>query len=395
MKTLKPFLPTLYKRGTTGAIQTWTCYTFENSDGHGVVKVIHGQQGSENMQTGEDIIKAGKNVGRANETTPFEQAKAEAKSKWEKKIKGGYSENFDKAESGDKGLPSIDPMLAHPWEKQGKAITFPCHTQPKLDGLRLIAVVENGKARLYSRTRKEFKTLPHIAEQVELFAAVNGLKDMLLDGEAYSDEYKSDFNKIVSIIKRDEIHEDVEKIDYHIYDLPGRDMGFTHRYETLRAYFEAAKLESIPNLVLVQTMVAKSFDRLKLQFEAFVEAGYEGLMARQSDSLYENKRSKGLIKYKAFQDDEFEIVGVQEGKGRLMGHAGSFVCKTKLGHIFNAKMKGETQHLKDYFENFESKCLGKFLTVQYFSLSDGKGANGFPPGIPRFPVGIRLRTDND
>jgi hypothetical protein len=83
------------------------------------------------------------------------------------------------------------------------------------------------------------------------------------------------------------------------------------------------------------------------------------------------------------QDAEFVIVGVEEGKGKLAGH-GIMQCKTDKGLEFAVKMKGRTDNLKDYLEHPE-KYIGKQLTVQYQNLH--------VTGIPRFPVGLRIRED--
>lgn len=352
-----------------------------------MIRTTYGQHGTDSPQTTEDVIKVGKNPGKKNETSPYTQAKAEAEAKHEKKIKSGYSLTMDKAESGDKGLPSIDPMLAHSWEKQGKSMEFPCHVQPKYDGLRMVAVISGGEVKLYSRTRKPFKTLPHIEKQLIKFCRMNGIKDAIFDGEAYSHQYRENFNEIVSRIKRDAVHPDSQQIDYHIYDLPSSaNAGFADRHTTLSGYFKGVQ-DACPNLLLAETYVCKTKEQITVYFERFLDQGYEGAMLRGSDSLYENKRSKGLIKYKTMQDDEFKIIGVQEGRGKLMGAAGSFVCITKDGKQFNAKLKGELDNLKEYFVNFNKKYLGQRLTVQYFNMT--------PDGLPRFPVGLRLRPDND
>ena len=82
------------------------------------------------------------------------------------------------------------------------------------------------------------------------------------------------------------------------------------------------------------------------------------------------------------QDAEFEIVGVQEGCGRLQGHVGSFVCKTLTDSEFNVKMMGSNSNLKTLWENKEL-WEGKKLTVQFQTYSSY--------GIPRFPVGKAIR----
>ena len=108
-------------------------------------------------------------------------------------------------------------------------------------------------------------------------------------------------------------------------------------------------------------------------------------MLRNIDSLYVNKRSYDLQKVKEFQDEEFEIIGIDEGRGKLTGHVGSFVCRTANGKEFLAKMAGDTDKLKEYFEN-HALWQGKQLTVKFQGLT-GKEQ------VPRFPVGLRIRDD--
>lgn len=73
--------PILYKKTSTGKIQQWTISVFEN-----VIRTEYGQVGGK-LQVATDEVEYGKNIGRSNETTPHEQAKTEAKSAWEKKLK--------------------------------------------------------------------------------------------------------------------------------------------------------------------------------------------------------------------------------------------------------------------------------------------------------------------
>ena len=106
-------------------------------------------------------------------------------------------------------------------------------------------------------------------------------------------------------------------------------------------------------------------------------------MVRNVHSLYVNKRSYDLQKVKDFSDEDFVIVGVEEGRGKLAGHVGAFICKTDDGKQFLAKMSGETSRLKEYFEN-HSLWEGKKLTVQFQGLTGAEK-------VPRFPVGKAIR----
>ena len=150
---------TLYKKSVTGSIQQWQVAVESN-----VVKTIYGQLDGKLQET-EDLIKSGKNLGKVNETTPEEQAQLKAQQIYEKKLKQGYTPDLELAKTSDNVLDAVNPMLAHPIEKKEKHVSFPAVAQPKLDGMRCIAIVEDGKCRLYSRTQKEVNTLPHIVAE--------------------------------------------------------------------------------------------------------------------------------------------------------------------------------------------------------------------------------------
>jgi DNA ligase-1 len=97
-------------------------------------------------------------------------------------------------------------------------------------------------------------------------------------------------------------------------------------------------------------------------------AGYEGTIVRQAAAMYESGRSMGLQKIKQFDDAEFDVTGVQAGRGR-MSKCAIFTCSTETGGTFACKMEGALDTLK--------------LTVRYQGLTNG--------GVPRFPIGVSVR----
>lgn len=376
------FLPNLFKKTSTGAIQYWTISVYEDSD-HSTAYIIqtdYGQVGTDNPQVTYDTIYEGKNVGKKNETSVREQAFAEATAKWEKQQKKGYVNSIDMAEAD--GLSSlieggIVPMLAHKFTDHAHKIKYPCYAQPKLDGIRCIAILKDGKCTLWSRTRKRITGVPHIQREVE---RLYGKLDVTLDGELYNHDLKKDFEKIVSVVRQEIPQPGHEIVQYHIYDVV-TDRTFEQRWNDF--FTRLPFPDELPQYCfLVSTGKIHSEDEVQFLFEAAVKKGFEGLMLRNADSKYANKRSYDLQKVKEFDDAEFAIVGVEEGRGKLAGHA-IFVCKTESGKEFLAKMKGETARLKDFFDD-HTLWKGKKLTVKYQGLT---GANG----VPRFPIGVAIR----
>lgn len=366
-------LSTLYKKSATGALEEWAIGTQGN-----VIVTRWGQVGGAVQET-RDEVKKGKNEGRANATTPVQQAELEAKSKWEKKLKKGYVKTKKDAEAGEVDSiieGGIFPMLAHKFAEQGHKLKYPCRIQPKLDGHRCIATTdENCKASLWSRTRKRITSMTHIEAAIEALR----LPNIFLDGELYNHEFRDRFEDLSSFIRNSEFQPGAEQLQYHIYDLPSS-WGFGQRWDFLMNHLSSVR----DPLRLVETYSVQDEDDLMNGFNHYLAQGYEGAMARNVDGPYVNKRSTNLLKIKEFDDAEFEVIGVEEGRGKLAGHA-IFVCRAANGNEFRAKLKGKQEDLKQYFDN-PGLAIGRQLTVKYQGLTN-------KAQVPRFPVAWRFRED--
>lgn len=362
---------TLYSPNTNGSIQQWTISVTNN-----IITKVYGQKGGK-LQTTTDVVVNGKNINKINETTPATQALAEALAQWEKKLKSGYCQNQKDAETGkvDENFITggIEPMLAHKFSEHASKVVYPCYAQPKLDGIRCIAIVTGGKCTLWSRTRKPIKSMPHIVAEIERQFAGRG--DCTLDGELYNHSYKNKFEEIVSLVRPDAPKAGHRVVQYHIYDMTAQMWTFEQR-----STFLAEHIKSNHVLILVDT-VAVNQDEVTAVFTKYRKNGYEGAMIRNTLSLYENKRSYGLQKVKEFDDAEFEVVGVEAGRGR-MADCAIFSCTTKKGDNFNCKMEGSLDGLKDFLKS-PAKAIGKMLTVRFQGMTNGN--------VPRFPIGVTLR----
>ncbi len=303
---MKTTFPTLYKYTTTGKIQEWTICVEGNA-----FWTIEGIKDGK-LTTSEPTVCDGKNIGRSNETTSEEQALREAQSKFQHKLDKGYNEVLTHEKK------FFEPMLAQKYEKYAdlcfKKATF---IQPKLDGLRCI----NESGNMTSRNGKPYVSVPHLTQNTAL-----------LDGELYSHEYKSDFNKIVSLCKKtkptgEDLKESAMMIEFWAYDLPEHQGVFSERYKELQRVVGDLGNSSIKVVPTYQVHSEEDVERYHTQF---LEEGYEGSIIRIDLGNYENKRSKQLLKKKNFFDGEFEIVNFEEGKGNRSGTAGNVILKLKM-----------------------------------------------------------------
>jgi len=373
--------PTLYKKTNTGAIQYWSIAVLETPHSGTFYDIVteYGQLGTSSPQFTTDMITKGKNIGKANETSVWKQAELEAEAKWTKQLKKGYVESIDAAEAGElDGLieGGIDVMLAKSYAKDGHKIKYPAFISPKLDGLRCVAIVKDGECTLWSRTRKPITSMPHIV------AALSNLPyNAIFDGEIYANTHSNNFEEIVSLVRQEEPDSNCEKMQYHIFDLVN-ESPYQERLRDLRTMVEgigSAYIRAVDSKLVSNEEEALDY------FQLVTSQKFEGAMIRNKDSAYVGKRSADLQKIKEFEDAEFEIVGIEEGRGKLTGHVGAFICRTREGTEFKAKMSGATERLREYFCN-HGLWQRRFLTIQFQGLT-GKEK------VPRFPVGLRIRED--
>jgi DNA ligase 1 len=348
-------MKTLYKMTSTGAIQQWDI-TVWTGNGNPYYEVTYGQVDGQKVVK-RTYITEGKNIGRANETTPEEQATLEAESKWTKqRDRKGYTEEIP----SDKPLR---PMLAKSYPKDGKHIKFPCYVQPKFDGVRCL--YKNGK--LYSRQNKEFTSLGHIVDTLK------GC-DHILDGELYSDTLT--FQEIVSIVKKGTAKDNADEIMYCVYDVVDENMDFHDRMKLIEG------LDLGQHCRKVKSMLCNHPDDIDLHHEDAVEVGYEGIMLRNKLGKYKiNGRSSDLQKCKKFLDQEFKILDIVE-MDKEPG-CGTYVCSHN-DVTFKATPKMTREDKKNLLVN-KDDYIGKMLTVQFFEWT----TSDVP--LPRFPIGKIVR----
>jgi ATP-dependent DNA ligase len=369
---------TLYRKNHNGSIQQWTIWT----EGATIV-TEYGQVGGK-LQLTKDTLAEGKNEGKANATSSIEQAEKECKAKWTKQLRMGYVDSMKAAELeevDDVVEGGIYPMLAPSkiYPHFAKKLAFPLITQPKLDGSRLIAILKDGVCTLWSRTRKQVHSLPHIAKAVEEYFG-NFVENITLDGEAWSKDValSEGFEGLMSLIRKDEPAEGHEEIGYYIYDLPD-DTLKNNKRDKLR--LELLKDCKWP-LVSVESTVCNNHAEVMEQHDRNMAEGYEGTMLR-GDGPYEyDKRSYYLQKLKNREDAEFEIAGAEEGRGKEVGIVSKFVCITAEGKEFRSPINATHARRKELFNN-PKEWKGFKLTVSYQGFTKD--------GIPRFPKGKALR----
>ena len=383
--------PTIYKRDSKNKVREWRMELDDNR-----YRTTAGLQDGQQV-TSEWTVVEGKNIGRANETSPAEQAESEVNSHYDKKLKVDYHSDLDNIDIAK----IYKPMLAKKWDDRKGKINYAkdnVKVQPKLDGIRCIAMKEG----LFSRTGKPIVAVPHIYEV--LAPVFDKYPDMVFDGELYNHDLRDDFNEISSMVRKgkptpESLAKTRKNCQYHVYDLPSSDKAFSGRMDDLCEVFLDFKI--MKNMAgpygptndmvqIVDTYSCPDEATVDLRYAEALQLGYEGGIIRL-DGPYEQKRSALLLKRKDFEDDEFEIMGILEGSGNWSGHAKVCVFtipgltdNTPFDKLPRATIQGSRSYTLHVLQNCGS-YIGKQVTVQYFNLT--------PDGIPRFPIAKALHED--
>ena len=339
-------------------------------------RTISGQKEGKKT-TSEWTTCKGKNIGKKNETTPNQQALAEAYAKMQKKLEKEYKRSIDDVDT----IIFRSPMLAVEYTKV--ELVYPLYCQPKLDGVRCVA----NKDGLWTRNGKRIVSCPHIIEALAVL--FDEEPDIELDGELYNHELKDDFDELISLIKQqkptaEDLLNSFNMVQFHVYDIRDEQKIFSERSGDLSDIVHGVNEDCI---VLVETRHVRNKQDLDDLYDMFLADGYEGQMIR-FNTPYEFKRTNALLKRKEFITEEFEIVEVIEGKGNRAGMAGKIIIKLKEptteGTITcESGLKGGVKFYKRMLEQ-KDELIGEQATIRFQNYTPKKSL--------RFPVMLAVRN---
>lgn len=441
-------LPTLYFDSNTGQTRFWSIKTKGNKTiiQYGVVdgKVVTRERkheptnvGKTNEKTGEEqakdkafrewINKVKKSGYKPRTEDGIEMMNRVLKSMEEQR---GTTHNAIAAAKGEKGRfvqvknlarPTVDiqvwPLLATQYTEKHAArhLNFEegVYVQPKLDGWRCIARLNHdGEVVITTRSGNQNPWLGPLREALKkFFNRKGGMKNAILDGELYEHEIiDQDGNALsgnprrqminrITALKTKSPHPLEGQVGFWVFDMVDPcsspksteepQLNQDQRFELLDVAFEGWDTDATqPKIHRVETTLVHSFEEVEELHEKYVAEGYEGVVLRSRELIYQSNngrpyRSPKLVKYKAFDDDEFEIIGYKDGQGIEEGCV-IWTCKTKEGRTFDCRPLGTHDERKDLYKRGD-EYIGKNLNVRYFGYTVDK--------IPNIPIGYCIRDE--
>ena len=257
---------------------------------------------------------------------------------------------------------TLKPMLAHKFDDDRVDWSLPVYIQPKLDGVRCLFTKDGA----FSRTGKEFMNVSHL--RTTLLPFFKQHPDVVLDGELYNHELKHDFEKIISLVRKqkptaDDRLEAQQLVQFHVYDY--FDGVIYDSYKTRMQMLVTSDIYD-RHVKYVPAKLVDSYNYARDLHATFLSEGYEGSIIRL-DGLYKHGRSYDLMKFKDFSDTEATIIGYELGKGKRTGTLGKFIMLDDEGVEFGCP-PGKGYNYKDLEEMLKNitDYIGKRATFTYF-----------------------------
>ena len=229
-----------------------------------------------------------------------------------------------------------------------------------------------------------------IREHPALIKLLSEHPDWVLDGELY--KHGKSLQQISGAARMEKTAGGCDWLEYYIYDVMIPDTPFENRLQCLTDITELLNLSFIPErewqkdelrvqiVPHILVLGANKKKQIMTLHDMYVSEGWEGCVARDVSKPYKyGGRGQEMVKFKMYQDAEFEITGISEG---LREEDMCFTLVTEDGIEFKAKPMG-SRELKQQYRNDLQNLIGKMATVKYFYLSDD--------GTPLQPVFKAIR----
>lgn len=289
-------------------------------------------------------------------------------------------------------IPVFTCQLAHDSANHESKVAGDKLVEVKLDGVRVITIVyPDGRVDQYSRNGKELVNFPHIKEQISKNAE-SFTEAVILDGEVMS----ASFQDLMKMVHR---KSDVKSDDavLNLFDIitlkefqAGRGVHRQFDRSVTLAAWHNKYHESMPNVTVVgQELVdLNSFvgqARFKQINQDAVDGGYEGIMIKDPEAVYECKRSVSWLKLKPFIEVSLEVVDVEEGTGRNEGRLGALVCEgVDDGKAISVNVgSGFTDGDRAGFWSARDQLVGQIVEVRADAVTQNQDGS-YSLRFPRF-----------
>lgn len=299
-------------------------------------------------------------------------------------------------------IPTYPCLLANPQNEKNLAhIRYPAYAQLKADGVRINIVINlaNQSVRYFGRSGKEFD-FNNVHDSYFLEVAKQAGDSIVFDGEAlcYSDKEEQLFmeraqgNGIISKgLHSTQSKQESENLHFVLWDIIS--LADFQKKKSLVPYSERFKkltsvIQNCKTATVIESHIINSFHEATLIYDKYIAEKLEGIIIKNFSGIWEDKRSKDLVKLKEENECELRVTGFKPGTGKYTGMIGSLDCESADGVVVN--IAGFTDELRgvDYNQYFH----GKIITVKYNTIIQDSVTKVYSLFLPRF---VEVRHDKE
>ena len=284
-------------------------------------------------------------------------------------------------------IPLFGCMLAHDGAKHPKKIAGECYVEYKYDGVRVIAIVQNGSATLHSRNGKLLGNFPHIEESL----SKPEFEGLVFDGEVMSDDFQSLMKQVhrkEGAQTQDAYLALFDMITLEEFNAGGTDLDAKERrtrLTTIRPLFDDNI--KLVDVTLVNFDTAEGQEQFNKLNKTALDEGYEGLMIKPIAEGYKCKRSHAWLKIKPFIEVTLKVVDLEEGTGKNEGLLGALVVEGEDdGKFFSLNVgSGLTDENREQIWENKDKVLGQLVEIRADAATQSQDAEDtWSLRFPRF-----------
>jgi DNA ligase-1 len=290
-------------------------------------------------------------------------------------------------------IPTFTCALAHDSANHEKKMSGKKQIEVKLDGVRVITIIQGDKVEMFSRNGKQFHNFEHIiAEIKEVLKEKPAPYDIVLDGEVMS----ANFQDLMKQVHR-KSGGNADDAVLHLFDtIPLADFkqGGWDKPQSFRSLITKHWVEENQDVLKhVQALEWEDVDldtpegekRFVELNKTAVDGGYEGVMIKDVEAPYECKRTHAWLKAKPFIEVTLEVMDVEIGTGRNEGRLGAFVC---AGNDDGKDIKvncgsGFSDSQRDSFWTDRSSIVGQLVEVRADAITQNQDGT-YSLRFPRF-----------
>ena len=284
-------------------------------------------------------------------------------------------------------IPLFGCMLAHDGAKHPKKIAGECYVEYKYDGVRVIAIVQNGSATLHSRNGKLLENFPHIEEAL----SKPEFEGLVFDGEVMSE----DFQTLMKQVHRKEgaQTEDSYLAVFDMLTLDEFNAGGTNKnaIERRQRIVNLSDLFTYRIQLVDATLIDMDSDEGQVKFQQMnkraLDEGYEGLMIKPVAEGYKCKRSHAWLKIKPFIEVTLKVVDLEEGTGKNEGLLGALVVEGEDdGKFFRLNVgSGLTDDNREQIWANQDAVIGQLVEIRADAATQSQDAEDtWSLRFPRF-----------